>query len=63
MKLTIDLPLDVFQALATRAISPHRHTPQQAAYMLTKWVRDGQHGWDERDKPLEPVGVASGEQN
>jgi hypothetical protein len=42
MKFTIDVPLDVFEALGTLAIREHRNTAQQAAYLLTRLMRDGQ---------------------
>jgi hypothetical protein len=59
MKLTIDVPLDVFETLATCAIREHRHTPQQAAYMLTRWVREGQKERSGSVEPVEPVGAGS----
>jgi hypothetical protein len=59
MKFTIDVPLDVFEALAKQAIREQRHTPQQAAWLLTRWVRDGDK---EPTGRREPVGVGKGEQ-
>ena|ERR1051325_5606988 len=53
MKLTIDLPVDVFEALMTHAIREHRSTAQQAAYMLTRWACVGGQTPNSSMEPLE----------
>ncbi len=62
MKLVIDLPIDVAEGLGTLAIREHRHTPQQAAYLLTRWIRKSKHQHGQQHAPIEPVGVGRREQ-
>ena len=55
MKLTIDLPVDVVEVLGTLAIREHRYTPQQAAYLLTRWAREGSQDRRGSVEPAEQV--------
>lgn len=53
MKLTVDLPEDVFDKIMTLAVREHRHTAQQASYLLTRLMRDGQHAHEEDKRDLQ----------
>ncbi len=48
-QLKIDLPEDVFDRLMILAVREHRPTPQQAVWMLTRWLRDMEGGGSAAD--------------
>lgn len=60
MKLTIELPGRVFDRLVRLAIDEYRHTPQQAAYIIERYLIERDTG-AKSGESQEPGGVVSHE--
>ena len=51
MKLTVELPVQIFEGLMQWALKEYRPTPQHAAYLLAQCVRERQQAGHEVPMP------------